>query len=91
MPEQKRISRSSIRVRRAVGADFNDVMDIDRNIYWGFDYLPALYHAFSHHPDVHMYVAEINNEIVSYIVGKFRTITFYAFESDEMCQELSLA
>ena len=54
-----------LRVRRARVEDYRAIMDINRNVYAGYDYLPSLYFVFLHHPDVYMCVAELDGQIVS--------------------------
>ena len=52
-------------VRRATREDFQPVLDIDRDIYNGVDYLEARYHQFCANPNRHMYVVEDEGCIVS--------------------------
>ena len=59
MPDAK------IVVRRAVMTDYDDVLAIDRDVYGGFDYVPARYPQFVTDPDVDMSVAEVDGHIVS--------------------------
>ena len=58
-------SLDGLNVRLATASDYKAVLDINRNIYEGFDYLPSLYFYFLHHPDVLLFVAELNGKIVS--------------------------
>ena len=54
-----------VHVRPATAKDYEDVMNIDRDVYEGFDYLPTLYYPFLHHPDFQLYVVEVGGKIVS--------------------------
>ena len=54
-----------VRLRRASADDYDAILDINRNVYEGFDYLPSLFHTFLQHPDIRLYVTEYNGEIVS--------------------------
>ena len=52
-------------IREATPADYKAVMDINRNVYYGLDYLPVWYHIFLQSPDCHCFVYELNGKIVS--------------------------
>ena len=73
--KREKIDLREVKVRKAAGSDFKEVMNINRDIYWGFDYLPALYMPFNHHPDVQMYVAVLEGNIVS-LLQVFAPIMF---------------
>ena len=60
-------SLDGLNVRLATASDYKAVLDINRNVYDGFDYLPSLYFYFLHHPEVLLFVAELNGKIVSTI------------------------
>ena len=62
---QSMTSSDGFNVRFATASDYKAVLDINRNVYEGFDYLPSLYFYFLHHPDVFLFVAELNGKIVS--------------------------
>ena len=51
--------------RVATPGDYNAVMDINRNIYDGFDYLPALYMKFVRDPNYRITLAELDGEVVA--------------------------
>ena len=59
------MSSSELIFRLAKTTDREGVLDINRNVYSGFDYVPSLFFCFQHHPDVMMFVAEIVDKIVS--------------------------
>ena len=59
------LSPAEINIRLASTADYKSVVDINRNISEGFDYVASLFFYFQHHPDVLMFVAEIGDKIVS--------------------------
>ena len=52
-------------VRPATGSDYEAVLDINRNVYSGFDYVSSMYFYFQHHPDVMMFIAELDGRVVS--------------------------
>ena len=58
---------SKIVVREATLADYDAVMDIDHNIYSGWDYLFSKYVEYCHDPDTYLFVAEYEGTLVSYI------------------------
>ena len=66
-PQVKRMS-SSIQFRDATPADYDDVMNINDNIYEGHDYLPSYYHDFCKDPQCHMFVAEDEGKVVSRVL-----------------------
>ena len=59
------MQNTSICVRRAKSEDYEPILDINRDVYEGFDYLPASFHTLLHNPDVHMFVTEREGKIVS--------------------------
>ena len=52
-------------IRTATDDDYDVVMNINRNVYYGFDYLPARYMEYRRDPNRHMYVVEMNGKVVS--------------------------
>ncbi len=54
-----------IRIRRATHDDYEAVLAINDNIYDGQDYMPTLFHQFLQCKQFVVYVAEINNTVVS--------------------------
>ena len=58
-------SSDGLNVRLATANDYKAVLDINRNVYDGFDYLASMYFYFLHHPDVLLFVAELDGKIVS--------------------------
>ena len=62
-------------VTEATQADFEGVLDINRNVYEGLDYLPGMYHEFLHNPNCKIYLVKRkrNGEIVSSIFVKYCT------------------
>ena len=59
----------TITFRRATLADYDDVMNINENVYEGADYLPARYYSFCQDPQRHMFVAEDDGKVVSRLFG----------------------
>ena len=55
-----------ITFRLAGHGDYEAVMDINRDVYGGFDYLPCLYHTFLHDKGVIMMLAEVKGKVVSF-------------------------
>ena len=51
-------------VRLATHGDYESVLDLDRNVYDGADYLPSRYHLYIDDPRRYCYVALIDGEIV---------------------------
>ena len=79
-------SSDGFNVRIATANDYKAVLDINRNVYDGFDYLASMYFYFLHHPDVLLFVAELNGKIVStranlhfqvYVSTSNRVLTHY--------------
>jgi hypothetical protein len=54
-----------LNVRLATANDYQVVMDIDDNVYFGFDYLPSMYYQFMHSKRDFMFVLEEAQKIVS--------------------------
>ena len=42
--------------------DYEAVMDINRSVYSGLDYLPAMFHSFLHNPNVRMLGGRRNSD-----------------------------
>ena len=55
----------NLKLRLANEDDYDDVMAINTNVYYGLDYLPARYMEYIKDPSRHMYVAEIDGKVVS--------------------------
>src|SRR5688572_1992635 len=53
-----------VRVRRATFDDLNAIMDINDNVYDGFDYMPALFYTFMHSKLHVIYVHEEDGKLV---------------------------
>ena len=66
-PQVKRMS-STIQFRDATPADYDDVMNINDNIYNGQDYLPSYYHDFCKDPQCHMFVTGDEGKVVSRVL-----------------------
>ena len=66
------MSKSSpkIVVRRARWDDYEDVMNIDRNVYNGLDYLPTMYHKMVQDPTVDCFLLEMDGKVVSIFLTK---------------------
>ena len=56
-----------LRMRRATLTDYDDVMQIDEDIYGGTDYLPSTYHEMVDEPTAHCFIAELDGKVVSII------------------------
>ena len=54
-----------VEFRLATADDYEAVMDIDRNIYSGYDYLPTMYHSYVNNPQRVVCVAQLKGQIVS--------------------------
>ena len=65
---QQNFDIRSVRVRLATTEDYEAIMDINRNVYGGVDYLPALYFTFQHNPEIYSFVAEIGEVGVSLFI-----------------------
>ena len=61
------MNKTDILVRLATFADYEAVLDINRNVYDGFDYLPVMYHEILHNPHNVAMVAEMKGKVVGYI------------------------
>ena len=55
---------TGLKIRPANHADYVGVLDINRDIYDGFDYLPHAYHWMLHTKDSHPYVGVIGGKVV---------------------------
>ncbi|XP_059150954.1 histidine N-acetyltransferase-like [Physella acuta] len=55
-------------IRRAVSADYTDLMDIG-DVYGGIDYFMALYHDFLDDPDIYPVVAEVKGRAVGFYMN----------------------
>ena len=58
---------SSITFRDATSADYDDVMNISDVLYDGMDYLPTRYHEYCKDPQRHLFVAEDDGKVVSFL------------------------
>ena len=54
-----------VKVRAARCEDYNSVMEINKAVYEGFDYLPFHYFEMYHNKKCSMYVGEIDRHVVS--------------------------
>jgi len=61
--EGKKDGRSG-RVRRATFDDLKAIIDINDNVYEGFDYMPAFFYTFMHSKQHVIYVYEENGKLV---------------------------
>ena len=68
MPKELLVSK--IKFRPATPEDYDAVMDINRNIYNGMDYLPALYMSYVRDPNYRITLAEVDGEVVA-LSGRF--------------------
>ncbi len=51
--------------RKATHEDYDDVMNINRNLYGGLDYLPAMYHHYIDDPARYCYVLIYHRKLVT--------------------------
>ena len=58
--------RQHLKFRQATEKDYEGIMNINRKIYGGWDYLPALYLKYIQDPNRFGQVAELDGEIVSF-------------------------
>ena len=57
-------------VRYATLDDYEAVLAINKNIYEGLDYVPAMYKSFIADPNAMAFVLEINNIVVSVSIDR---------------------
>ena len=55
----------SIKVRKATFQDYEAILDINRNVFQGFDYLPSWFYEMMHNPCSIAWVQEIKGKVVS--------------------------
>ncbi|XP_046574644.1 histidine N-acetyltransferase-like [Haliotis rubra] len=53
-------------VRRASLEDYNAVLDINRHVYFGLDYLPSQYADMAQDPDFTLYVCEYEGRVIAF-------------------------
>ena len=58
-------ARGKVTCRRATLNDYEAVMDINRNVYSGFDYLPYEYKQFTKSPNRIGFVGELDGKVVN--------------------------
>jgi len=56
----------AVSVRPATFSDYEAVMDIDRNLFQGLDYLPSMFYQFLHRKQHFLYVGELDGKVVSF-------------------------
>ena len=54
-----------MKIRRAKASDYEQIMDISRDVYAGVDYLPSLYFELLSDINTLLFVGELDGEIVS--------------------------
>ena len=59
------MDNTGIIIRKAKPADHEPILDINRDVYEGTDYLSAQLHNLFHFTDVQMFVTECEGRIVS--------------------------
>ena len=58
-------NEEGVRVRRATSGDYDDIIDINLNVYDRLDYMPSIYEQFVASPVVYAtYVAESDDKLV---------------------------
>ena len=76
--DKKSMNKSDVIVRLASFADYEDVQDINRNVYAGFDYLPAMYHELLHNPHNVAVVAEVKGKVVGiFVLEAYTEVVFF--------------
>ena len=60
------IEMTGFAVRPALPGDYEAVLDINRDVYAGLDYLPIYYHIYMQSPDCHSFVCTLDGKIVSW-------------------------
>ena len=68
MAEQFDINLFNIRI--ATVRDYDAILDINRNVYKGYDYIPALFYTFFHNQNINLYVGLYCGKIVRSFVYK---------------------
>ena len=58
-----------ITFRLAGPADYQAVLDIHDDVYYGMDYIPAIYHDVINSRDTAMYLAEVKGKVVGLYNG----------------------
>jgi hypothetical protein len=58
------MAKMNVNIRLATDEDYEAVMDVNRNVYCGRDYLPTKYHEFIQAPLMYPYVMEYGQKIV---------------------------
>ena len=64
---QEKVDLSTMVFRLAKLEDYQSVMDINTDIYFGLDYLPSFYHQHIRDPRRMYMLAEIDSKVVSEI------------------------
>ena len=59
------MAATELKCRLATAGDYEAVMDINRDVYSGFDYLPVKYHQYLANPYRICVVGEMDGKIVS--------------------------
>ncbi len=55
----------NLKFRVATEADYEGVMNINRDVYYGVDYLPEYYMQYARNPKTFLYLAESQGKVVS--------------------------
>ena len=71
--------------RQATADDYEAVMDIDRDVFDGHDYLLAMYHAYMQDSTRYCYLVEIDGRVVSYATWYCK----YVFKSGEFGKSIN--
>ena len=58
------MAAKEVQIRIANGQDLNSVLDINQDVYEGFDYLPSVYFELVHDKNVLMFIGEVNHQVV---------------------------
>ncbi len=58
-------SEGTVLIRKATHEDYEAVMDINRDIYYGADYLGVWYHQILQEPSKVVYLMELDGKVVS--------------------------
>ena len=72
------MKKSDIVVRPATFADYEAVLDINWNVFDGFDYLSSMYFEFLHNPHNVAVVAEVRGKVVGGLLQNHFQLTVIA-------------
>ena len=65
---------SDLSFRRARHDDYDAVVELDPDLYDGYDYMPYWYHTYLQHPYRYLYVALKGQKVVSFTLKIYLVI-----------------